>query len=184
MSWSLIDTNKKVEVYRNLHLSNRKTNEAVWSVRQSGKVVAHFHASDGILLVKDAELVVQPGGFKRAQKTRKRNVHAFVRGYFGGIFAQDPPDDCIEAVYLPFPRRHVPVPKFHTVNDLRMVNSAEVAILGDRLWLRGIIRWDGKYLQTKLYTHTHHTRSSPYTNQYYVNITNASGSTTGNTTGY
>ena len=65
-----IDPNKKIEVYFNLH---KKT----WSVRQSGKVVMHTD----FIQVKDPQYVVSQKGNERVRREKKKNVHAFVRGY-------------------------------------------------------------------------------------------------------
>ena len=65
-----IDPNKKIEVYFNLH---KKT----WSVRQSGRVVGHTN----YIQVKNPQYVVNQKGNERVRREKKKNVHAFVRGY-------------------------------------------------------------------------------------------------------
>ncbi len=65
-----IDPNKKIEVYFNLH---KKT----WSVRQSGRVVGHTD----YIQVKNPQYVVRQKGNERVRREKKKNVHAFVRGY-------------------------------------------------------------------------------------------------------
>jgi hypothetical protein len=65
-----IDPNKKIEVYFNLH---KKT----WSVRQSGRVVGHTD----YIQVKNPQYVVSQKGNERVRREKKKNVHAFVRGY-------------------------------------------------------------------------------------------------------
>ena len=65
-----IDTSKPVQVYRNLH---RKC----WSVRQNGIVKAHCNT---IQLI-DCKLVVQPAGRAKVLREKKKNVHAYVKGY-------------------------------------------------------------------------------------------------------
>jgi len=65
-----IDPNKKIEVYFNLH---KKT----WSVRQSGRVVGHTD----YIQVKNPQYVVSKKGNERVRREKKKNVHAFVRGY-------------------------------------------------------------------------------------------------------
>ena len=65
-----IDPNKKIEVYFNLH---KKT----WSVRQSGRVIGHTD----YIQVKDPQFVVSQKGNERVRREKKKNVHAFVRGY-------------------------------------------------------------------------------------------------------
>ena len=73
-----IDENKKVEVYFNLH-------EKCWSIRQSGRPVVHADFVE----IKDPQFVVQQGGNARVRREKRKNVHAFVRGYLTkrvGIF--------------------------------------------------------------------------------------------------
>jgi len=65
-----IDPNKKIDVYFNLH---KKT----WSVRQSGKVVQHTN----FIQIREPQYVVSQKGNERVRREKKKNVHAFVRGY-------------------------------------------------------------------------------------------------------
>lgn len=65
---------KRVEVYRNLHKQN-------FTVRSAGRENRGRKIGSGSLIVIDnADFVVQPGGRKRAVETGQRNVHAFIRG--------------------------------------------------------------------------------------------------------
>lgn len=59
----------KVEVYWNLHKN-------LWSVRHKGIVIQHTDT----VFIKDAKFVVQPSGNAKVRKTKRKNVHAFVRG--------------------------------------------------------------------------------------------------------
>lgn len=74
-----VDFRAKVRVYRNL----RRTSAAggpVYSIVQSGLVVAH---SDALMLSggrHDCTFVVQRRGRERARREGRRNVHAFVEG--------------------------------------------------------------------------------------------------------
>lgn len=68
-----IDTENPIEVYRNLNRQGK-----VYSIRQNGIVVAHTTA----ICIKDAEFVVNKSGKAKAIKTKERNVHAFVRGFY------------------------------------------------------------------------------------------------------
>ena len=70
-----IDLNRKVWAYRNLR-AGRHT-PAVWSLWQSGRVVAHARAC----CLTDCEFRVRPSGRQRARRTGRRNVHAFCVGY-------------------------------------------------------------------------------------------------------
>ena len=65
-----IDPNKKIEIYFNLH---KKT----WSVRQSGKVVQHTN----FICVREPQYVVRQTGKEKVRREKRKNVHAFVRGY-------------------------------------------------------------------------------------------------------
>jgi len=58
-----------VEVYRNLHKN-------CFSIRSKGKVIAHRNK----LVIKNAKFVIQPAGRKRVLETKRKNVHALVRG--------------------------------------------------------------------------------------------------------
>jgi len=60
----------KVDVYRNLHTGNL-------SVREKGLVVDHVHD----IWISKAHFVVNPAGRARVLRQRRKNVHAFVRGY-------------------------------------------------------------------------------------------------------
>lgn len=53
----------------------------MFSVRQKGKVVAY---TDNIVL-KNCEYVVGEGGRQRVLKTRRKNVHAFIRGILSSV---------------------------------------------------------------------------------------------------
>jgi hypothetical protein len=66
----VIDIHKPVEVYRNLH-------KKCWSVRQGGKVKCHT----SYICLQDVKFVVQPAGREKVLREKKKNVHAFVRGY-------------------------------------------------------------------------------------------------------
>ena len=66
----LVDKTKKIDVYRNLH-------DDCWSVRQAARVVCHTN----YITLRDCEYIVQPAGRRRVLVERKKNVHAFVRGY-------------------------------------------------------------------------------------------------------
>jgi hypothetical protein len=66
----LIDPDKPVEVYRNLH-------KKCWSVRQRGKVKLH---TDYIFL-ENAELKVSQKGRERVLREQRKNVHAFIKGF-------------------------------------------------------------------------------------------------------
>lgn len=60
----------KIEVYRNL-------SKDCFSVRYRGKVTQHTNT----IVLANAHFVVQPAGRERVLKEKRKNVHAFVRGY-------------------------------------------------------------------------------------------------------
>jgi len=65
-----VDRSKPVHVYRNLH-------KDCFSVRQGGIVVCH---AENVVL-RWAEFVVGVAGRERVRKERKKNVHAYVKGF-------------------------------------------------------------------------------------------------------
>ena len=65
------DNSKRVEVYFNLH-------KRCWSVRQNGLVIAHVDD----IAIRDATFKVLKSGRERVLRERKKNVHAFVAGYW------------------------------------------------------------------------------------------------------
>ena len=79
-----MDKSKRVYVYFNLH-------KKMWSIRQSGKVVGHYHD----LYLKDAKYLVSEAGRKRVLKEKKKNVHAGVSGF---VVDRDLPMD---QIYFP-----------------------------------------------------------------------------------
>ncbi len=66
----MIDTKKRAYVYFNLH-------KKVWSVRQGGKVIEHSK----VVMLKDCRYLVGQAGRQKVLREKKKNVHAFVRGY-------------------------------------------------------------------------------------------------------
>jgi hypothetical protein len=64
-----IDYSKPVMIYRNLH-------KKCWSIQQNGLVVGH---SDQVF-IKNATFVVRKGGQAKVRATKKKQVHAFVKG--------------------------------------------------------------------------------------------------------
>ncbi|CAO4138999.1 hypothetical protein [Methylorubrum aminovorans] len=83
------------DVYRNLRRAG-----GCWSVRESGRVVAHLPE----LALQDVRLVVQPGGRAACLRTGIRSVHAVARGTrtdFAGI-----PLGAVEVGYSPLMAPH------------------------------------------------------------------------------
>ena len=71
-----IDPDKPVEVYLNL---NKKYGDGqhMYSIRQSGKVVGHAP----YVHLLEVEFVVKEKGRDRVRKEKRKNVHAWVKGY-------------------------------------------------------------------------------------------------------
>lgn len=66
-----VDASRPVEVYRNLHKN-------CLSVRQDG--IVRCHADAGVVLF-DVTFVVREKGRQRVLTEKKKNVHAFLKGY-------------------------------------------------------------------------------------------------------
>ena len=81
----------RVEVYFNLH-------KQVFSVRsaRSGRVILHTDK----VHINQPQFVVREGGRQRVLKERKKNVHAFVRGY--ATRHDDDPESPTDVVYNPY----------------------------------------------------------------------------------
>lgn len=87
---NMIDTNRRVYVYFNLH-------KKVWSVRQDGKIVEHTK----YIMLKDARYLVGQAGRKKVLEEKRKNVHAGVSGY---VVDRVPnvPDFCTTVSYNPY----------------------------------------------------------------------------------
>ena len=104
----------KVDVYWNLH-------KKCYSVRHKGKVIAHLNN----VLLRDVEWIVQPAGRERVLREKRKNVHAFARGYYVQDFSMG--SGCY-TTYNPYKGpfffqirgiRHYPVYKSDTVCMIR-----------------------------------------------------------------
>ena len=86
----MIDKNKRVYVYFNLH-------KKVWSVRQSGKIVEHAKH----IMLKDARFLVGQAGRKKVIEEKRKNVHAGISGY---VVERVPnvPDYCTTVSHNPY----------------------------------------------------------------------------------
>lgn len=69
-----LDTLSKVDVYRNLH---DKTGNKKYSIRQNGLVVGHTN----LIYLNDVKFVVNQKGRERVIREKRKNVHAFLRGF-------------------------------------------------------------------------------------------------------
>ena len=86
----MIDTNRRVYVYFNLH-------KKVWSIRQDGKIVEHTK----YIMLKDARFLVGQAGRKKVLREKRKNVHAGVSGYVVGR-VPNVPDFCTTVSYNPY----------------------------------------------------------------------------------
>jgi len=78
----------RCEVYRNLHKN-------CFSIRVKGKVLGYADK----LLLEDCVFFVQPGGRNRVLKTKRKNVHAGVRGR---IVPNEDPKNITPLTYNPY----------------------------------------------------------------------------------
>lgn len=82
---------KPVRVYRNLH-------KKLWSILDSrGRVWRRVP----YLWLVNCTFVVRPAGQKKARLERRKNVHAFVKGFQTSIFAAKP-DELVPIGYSPY----------------------------------------------------------------------------------
>ena len=72
-----IDHAKKVKVYRCLNRKGR-----VFSILQNGLVVGHVDIEKDILILKDAVFHVNEKGQERVRRNKRKEVHAFIEGYY------------------------------------------------------------------------------------------------------
>tara|TARA_R110000822_G_scaffold17655_1_gene59304 strand:- start:1 stop:417 length:417 start_codon:yes stop_codon:yes gene_type:complete len=85
----------RVEIYRNLHNNT-------FSVRRDGIVVRHIDNFDTLLLT-NAKFAVQPAGRAKVLSERKKNVHAFIRGFVDKDgWKEDHPLKTYEVYYNPY----------------------------------------------------------------------------------
>ena len=98
----LINPCVRVEVYKNL-------NRQLWSVRQKGYVIGHCTQ----IYLRDVEYIVGERGRQTVLRERRKNVHAFTRGWvcdLADIYLSDhenglTPDECHPyqvAIYNPY----------------------------------------------------------------------------------
>ena len=87
----MIDTNRRVYVYFNLH-------KKVWSVRQSGKVVQHTNS----IMLKDCRFLVSKAGREKVLREKKKNVHAGISGYVVDSIPDIVYESCTHLAYNPY----------------------------------------------------------------------------------
>ena len=118
----------RIEVYRNLHKN-------CFSIRRNGRVVAHKYY-DQPFFVRDATFVVRPAGRAKVLKEQRKNVHAFVRGYYQGETANCCGKCFSEVSYNPYKND-----SFYTLgNDGNVGQDVKTANLvlfeNDTLWAK------------------------------------------------
>ena len=109
----------KTEVYYNLH-------KHLFSIRQAGRVVGHLPT----LGLSDVSFHVQPAGQAKVRATGRKNVHAYVKGFYNGnilALGQLAPERLRAITYNPY--------KFDTfvyADDLTPVTHCAMLYLRDR----------------------------------------------------
>ncbi len=122
----------KVEVYYNLH-------KHCWSVRHKGRVIKHC---DHIWLT-DVEFVVQPAGRAKVLATKRKNVHAFVRGTWEKLGFSVAPNAGVAVMYNPYKYS-----SFVRVKDENPIDTAGWAVLSNKK-VRAGNRRKGKQCSSK-----------------------------------
>lgn len=112
-----INLDKPIKVYRNLH-------KQCWSVQQDGLVKAHTN----LIKLFDCEFIVNQKGREKVIKEKRKNVHAFIKGYLSELF--DSMLDTIhgtEITYNPYKNEF-----FYEKNSGSSIHSADAVLLDDR----------------------------------------------------
>ena len=69
------ESNKRIKTYRNLNLK-------CFSIVKDGKVIDHRDE----FIFEDARCLVKQGGRKRTLREKRKNVHAFISGFWADSF--------------------------------------------------------------------------------------------------
>jgi hypothetical protein len=113
----------KTEVYYNLH-------QKMLSVRVNGKVVAHAPA----ITLDNPTFHVSEAGRQRVLKSRRKNVHAWVRGDWNNYLhtgtSQIIPENSVEVTYNPYKYSTFVIAKDGTP----IKNARYVAIHGRKIY--------------------------------------------------
>ena len=119
--------NTWVEVYYNLH---KKT----FSVRHAGRVWFHTNT----LTLRNCKFAVQPAGRAKVLKEKKKNVHAFIRGFFvkGDDHTNHRMLHAHQATYNPY--KHS---TFVNINSVQPVYEADTVYLNN-CWPRPEIYYE------------------------------------------
>lgn len=112
-----INLDKPIKVYRNLH-------KQCWSIQQDGLVKAHTN----LIKLFDCEFIVNQKGREKVIKEKRKNVHAFIKGYLSELF-----DSILDAshgtevTYNPYKNEF-----FYEKNSGSSIHSADAVLLDDR----------------------------------------------------
>lgn len=86
-----LDKDRPVGVYRNLHRN-------CYSVKQDGLVKAHADE----LMLNNCTFHVNANGRKRVRETKRKEVHAWIKGFLSDIMPVDPPKWFDQVFYNPY----------------------------------------------------------------------------------
>jgi hypothetical protein len=112
-----INLNKPIKVYRNLH-------KQCWSVQQDGLVKAHTNS----IKLFDCEFIVNQAGREKVIKERRKNVHAFIKGYISELFNTILDEHFgTEVTYNPYKNEF-----FYKKESGESIRSADAVLLDDR----------------------------------------------------
>jgi len=112
-----INPNKPIKVYRNLH-------KQCWSIQQDGLVKAHTN----LIKLFDCEFIVNQKGREKVIKEKRKNVHAFIKGYLSELFdSMLDANHGTEVSYNPYKSEF-----FYEKNSGSSIHSADAVLLDDR----------------------------------------------------
>ena len=114
------DPKAPIEVYLNLHKTD-DDGKSWYSIRQFGLVIGH---ADRVSMY-DVKFVVNKAGRDRVRIERRKNVHAWVKGFYTESLAREPKRDVI---YNPIRDDSFMAWDEHWC-DYRPLGSADVALL-------------------------------------------------------
>ena len=86
-----LDKDRSVEVYRNLHRN-------CYSIKQDGLVKAHADE----LTLNHCTFHVNANGRERVRETKRKEVHAWIKGFLSDIMPVDPPKWFDQVFYNPY----------------------------------------------------------------------------------
>ena len=130
-----IDFDKKVYVYRNLH-------KGCWSVKQNGLVKAHSLEME----MFSCDMKISEAGWLRVIREKRKNVHAFVRGYihpnFIGLDFEPEPIDGYRKVWTDLPEDQMREIRYNPYDRASFTYRDD----GSPAWFASYARFDEKRL--------------------------------------